>query len=333
MTREKLILELQQEYADRREENMRLYDQRREEACQRCSGLRQLLDARHAAILSGVRTSLLSRSKKPGENAQLPNAMALMNQRIAETLAEGGLPANALEPVYTCPICRDEGYVYEPSRQMCRCMQQELNRRMLDVLGLGASAASFETFDESLFNEEKLEGEKLSQRQRALMARNTCQQYADSFPATVTPNLLLMGKSGLGKTFLLHAIAHRLVERDVMPAYTSAYHLLEVARKAYFENDSSRLAGLMEAPVLLIDDLGTEPLMQNITIEQLFNLLNERQMNRRHTVISTNLTMAELKERYTERIASRLQDDTSWRRLMLTGDDVRRKLKRGSEKA
>ncbi|MBO5501771.1 MAG: ATP-binding protein, partial [Clostridia bacterium] len=246
-------------------------------------------------------------------------------------LKEAGLPADALEPVYTCAACKDEGYVYTPSRQMCACMKQELNRRMLGELGLSGTGNTFEHFDESLFSEEIPEGDKLSQRQRALLARKTCLEYADSFPDTATPNLLLSGKSGLGKTFLLHAIAHRLVERDIMPVYTSAYHLLEVARKAYFENNSDKLAEMMNARVLLIDDLGTEPMMQNITIEQLFNLLNERQMNRRHTVISTNLTMAELKERYTERVSSRLMDESSWRRLVLTGSDVRKKLKRGKQ--
>ncbi len=328
MTRERILLDLQQEYAARREENMRIYDQRRSQACEKCPGLAQVLDARHAAVLQGVRTSLLKRFHKEGENAQLPNAMAVMNQRIAQLLAEGGLPANALEPVYTCSLCKDEGYVYTPSRQMCSCMRQELNRRMLGELGLSGAAHTFENFQEELFSDEVAQGDALSQRQRALLARNTCLNFADSFPDTVTPNLLLSGKSGLGKTFLLHAIAHRLVERDVMPVYTSAYHLLEVARKAYFENNSDQLAEMMNAPVLLIDDLGTEPMLQNITIEQLFNLLNERQMNRRHTVISTNLTMAEFKERYTERIASRLMDESSWRRLVFTGSDVRKKLKR-----
>ncbi|MBR4067290.1 MAG: ATP-binding protein [Clostridia bacterium] len=330
MTREQIVLALQQEYAARREENMRIYEQRRSEACEKCPGLAQVLDARHAAVLQGVRTSLLNRFKKPGENAELPNAMAVMNQRIAELLEAGGLPKNALEPVYTCPVCKDEGYVYDPSRRMCACMRQELNRRMLTELGLADNGHTFEAFDESLFSDQVAEGEVLSQRQRALLARKTCLAYADSFPDTATPNLLLSGKSGLGKTYLLHAIAHRLVERDIMPVYTSAYHLLEVARQAYFENNSEKLSEMMNAPILLIDDLGTEPMLQNITIEQLFNLINERQLRRRHTVISTNLTMAEFKDRYTERIASRLLDESSWRRLVFTGSDVRKKLKRSN---
>lgn len=330
MTREQMVLALQQEYAARREENMRIYDQRRSEACEKCPGLAQVLDARHAAVLQGVRTSLLNRFKKPGENAELPNAMALMNQRIAELLEAGGLPKNTLDPVYTCPVCKDEGYVYDPSRHMCACMRQELNHRMLGQLGLADNGHTFEAFDESLFEEGASEETGYSQRQHALQARNVCRAYADSFPDTATPNLLLFGKSGLGKTYLLHAIAHRLVERDMMPVYTSAYHLLEVARQAYFENNGEKLSEMMNAPLLIIDDLGTEPMLQNITIEQLFNLLNERQLRRRHTVISTNLTVDELKERYTERISSRLLDASSWRKLQFVGSDVRKKLKRSN---
>ena len=80
----------------------------------------------------------------------------------------------------------------------------------------------------------------------------------------------------------------------------------------------------MDAPLLLIDDLGTEPLMNNVTVTQLFNLLNERQLAGRHTVISTNLNPRELQERYTERIASRLLDESSCARLGFVGGDIRR---------
>ena len=108
--------------------------------------------------------------------------------------------------------------------------------------------------------------------------------------------------------------------------YVSAYKLMDIMRKAYFENNSERLEPLMEAPLLLIDDLGTEPLMENITVTQLFNLLNERQNANRHTVISTNMNIAELRARYTERITSRLLDETRVRVLKFIGGDVRERL-------
>lgn len=332
MTREQILAQLGQEYAKRREDNMRLFEQRREEACEACEGLRDLLTARHAAVMNGVRTSLLAQKKDPQRNAGLPNLMAQLNAQIAAKLAENGLPADQLQPVYTCAACRDEGYVYDPSRRMCACMRRELDRRLMEASGLGASTGTFETFDPSVYTDETDE-RGLSQRKVALINRSICQRYADSFPETETRDLLLMGKSGLGKTFLLQCIAHRLAERGYLPTYTSAYRMFETARRAYMENDSSILAPLMDAAVLLIDDLGTEPLMNNVTVTQLFNLLNERQLAGRHTIISTNLTMNELRDRYTERVTSRFLDATGCARLNFIGADVRRTLKRKEPEA
>ena len=76
--------------------------------------------------------------------------------------------------------------------------------------------------------------------------------------------------------------------------------------------------------MLLLDDLGSEPLMQNVTIEQLFNLINERQARRLSTIVSTNLNTPEFKTRYTERIASRMTDARNCLVITLEGQDIRR---------
>ena len=98
--------------------------------------------------------------------------------------------------------------------------------------------------------------------------------------------------------------------------------MIEMLRKSYFDNDDSA-SELMDVDVLMIDDLGSEPLMQNITVEQLFNLLNERQGRGLSTVISTNLEMPKFRERYTERVASRLRDSMNCKVLSLMGKDIR----------
>ena len=77
MNRDQIILQLQQDYMKRREDNLRLYEQRVDEACERCPGLRELLNARHALVLGGIRASLVER--KEGSSQQLPNAMSLLN--------------------------------------------------------------------------------------------------------------------------------------------------------------------------------------------------------------------------------------------------------------
>ena len=327
MTSEQIILQLQQEFAHRREENLHLFEERQQQACDKCPGLRELLNARHAAVMQGVRASILAPRKDASVTSAFPNRMAEWNAKIAQTLEQGGFAADYLQPVYTCAACRDEGYLYDPSRRMCECMKAEYHRRLLVESGIVGDSCTFEKFDEQLFTDEPDEKGR-SQRKSALIIRDVCMAYADSFPNTATRDLLLMGKSGLGKTFMLQSIAHRVAQRGHLPTYTSAYRLFETARKAYMENDSEIMAQFMNAELLLIDDLGTEPLMNNVTVTQLFNLLNERQMAGRHTVISTNLAMSELQERYTERISSRFLDATGCRRLVFIGADVRRNLKR-----
>ena len=329
MTRDRLILDLQQSYAAKREENQRIFEERTRAACDKCPGLHELLTARHEALMAGLRRGILSPQKNADANTSLPAAMAVMNRQITDKLVSGGLSEDFLQPVYTCHLCRDEGYLYEPSRHMCSCFEQELNRRTMDALGLNkVNPQTFERFDEALFSPDVVEAYGVSPRQMVRLIRDKCLEYADSFPSTATRDLLFTGKSGLGKTYLLEAIAHRVAQRGFLPLYISAYRMLETARKAYFENNTELMAPLMAAPLLLIDDLGTEPLMANITITQLFALLNERQIAGRRTVISTNLDITELRERYTERITSRLLDSKSCRILHFIGDDVRMRLGR-----
>lgn len=318
MTRDQLILQLQQEYAARREDNLRVYDVRVNAACDKSPGLRELLDARRVVLMNGIRSAMFPAKKDTEANATLPGTLSDYNARVAAKLAASSLPGDTLAPVYTCHVCKDEGYVYDPSRRMCACFERELNHRMLDELGL-KKTQTFEHFDEERFTDEP----PLSQRSLMRRNRDICQRYADSYPDTEMRDMLFTGKSGLGKTFLMQAIAHRVTERGFGVQYVSAYKLLETMRKAYFENNSDILQPLMDAPLLLIDDLGTEPLMENITVTQLFNLLNERQNADRHTIISTNLNMPELKARYTERITSRLLDETRCKVVKFIGDDIR----------
>ncbi len=323
MTRERVVLALQQEYAARREENLRAYEEKVNDACAHCQGLRGLLDARHSALMSGLRSALYPAKKDLAANEGLASTLEAYNAKINEKLAACGLPPDTLAPQFVCSRCKDEGYVYEPTRRMCPCFESELNARMLLALGLKGTQ-TFATFQEGIFSDEPMLG-KLSQKVLMKQNKAICERYADAFPDTDARDLLFTGKSGLGKTFLMQAIAHRVTLRGHEVTYISAYKLLETMRKAYFANNSEWMEPLMETPLLLVDDLGTEPLMENITVTQLFNLLNERQNANRHTIISTNLNLSELRARYTERITSRLLDASRVRVLKFIGEDIREK--------
>lgn len=325
MLRDRMILVLQEEYAARRDGNLVVYDERIAKLCETCKGLRELLDRRRALVMNGIRNAFYAEQKDEKANAGIPGVLQTLNEKINALLRKYGLSPDVLNPIYTCAICRDEGYVYDPSRRMCACFETELNRRILNELGLDESH-TFENFDPDTFSNDS--PSPYSQRTAMRRNREACEHYADSYPDTEVSDLLFTGQSGLGKTYLLHAIAHRVTERGYSVEYLSAFKLLEILRKAYFDNNASLLDSLIAVPLLLIDDLGTEPLMENITVTQLFNLLNERQNRKAHTVISTNLTIPELKKRYTERIASRLLDESRCKLLKFIGDDVRPTLKK-----
>ena len=318
--RSEILRELHSEYEQQRIKNMRVEDARRTQAISACPEIGALLEERQGMIFRSLRGILDGAAVAE----DLPRRMEIINGRIAALLEQHGFAADWLEPVYRCPRCKDSGYVGEPVREMCECLRTAFFSRLYQRVGLTeAQEQSFERFDLNVFSDKPMEGMPFSQRQEMTIIRDECRQYADQYPSGAS-TLLLTGKSGLGKTFLMHAMAKRLLDRGFNVLMVSAYRFLDVARKAYFTGRSEELDSLMDTDVLLIDDLGSEPLMENITIVQLFNLINERQTAGKGLVLSTNLTEKELRERYTERIASRLTDKRQCRLIKFHGDDVRR---------
>ena len=305
-----------QEQQTRNEETERL---RRQEIREGFPEIRAMMDRREDLIRDGMRGVL--RGEAAPED--LPERMEAVSAEIRAALRENGYPEDYLTPVYSCPKCRDTGYVGDRVRGKCECVQKRYQAKLRKAIGLPEDdRETFERYDESVFSGEPLPGSRYSQREVMNRVRDCCEAWADRFPAQSPRDLILSGPSGLGKTFLLHAMAARLIERGTQVLLISAYSFLETARKSYFENDG-RLEELIGTEVLMLDDLGSEPLMQNVTIEQLFNLINERQRRNLPTVISTNLNQEELRSRYTERIASRLTDRVNCQYLTLRGKDIR----------
>lgn len=320
--RNTILQELHAEYEQRQMANQREEAERRRKAEAVCPEIGEVLSARQNLIFDTLRGILEGRATAQ----DIPAKMDVLNRRLTSLLRQHGFDETYLDPVCRCPVCQDTGYVGEPIREHCECFNQAFYTRMYQRMGLsGASSSqSFETFDLNVFSAEKLAGKNYSQRELMNVIRKTCEDYAEKFPAVPMKDMLLMGQSGLGKTFLMHAMAKALIRRGMNVLLISAYKFLEIARKAYLSGNPEEMSPLMDAEVLLIDDMGVEPLMENITIPQWFNLINERQLGGRGTVISTNLMEDELKRRYTERIASRLMNNAQCRLIQFAGEDIRR---------
>ena len=320
--RSEILRALQAEYEEQRRANEREEDRRLSEVGTKCPEIPALMRERQELIYGGLRGILAGTQA----DDDLPRRMEVMNRRIAGLLEGCGYPGDYLDPIYRCPTCRDTGYTGEPVREMCDCLRGRFYARLYQEIGLSEDEnQSFDSFRLDIFPNEPLAERAFSQRQLMQAIRRECESWTDSYPKAGTRDMLLMGQSGLGKTFLMHAMAKRLVERGYHVLLLSAFRFLEIARKAYFGREVEELEDVMNADVLFIDDMGIEPLMENITSPQWYNLLNERQTRGRSTVISTNLMEEDLRRRYTERIASRLLDPRQCKLIQFIGDDVRRR--------
>ena len=320
--RSEILRALQAEYEEQRRANEREEDRRLQEVAAKCPEIVESMRARQELIYGGLRGILAGAAASD----DLPQRMEVMNRRVESLLMQNGFAKDYLDPVYRCATCRDTGYVGEPIREMCDCLKGRFYARLYREIGLHEDEnQSFDTFQLDIFPDKPIGERPFSQRQLMRAIRQECETWAERYPQAATRNLLLMGQSGLGKTFLMHAMAKRLVERGYHVLMLSAFRFLEVARKAYFGREVEELEDVMNADVLFIDDMGIEPLMENITIPQWYNLLNERQTRGRSTVISTNLMEEDLRKRYTERIASRLLDPRQCELIQFAGDDVRRR--------
>ena len=109
--------------------------------------------------------------------------------------------------------------------------------------------------------------------------------------------------------------------------YLTSYELFEILGKSIHEEDSTQPTSsehILNCDLLIIDDLGTE-LMTSFTMSRLSVCINERFLNRRSTIISTNLGISELSTLYGERNWSRIL--SSYSLLRFFGEDIRLKKK------
>ena len=140
-------------------------------------------------------------------------------------------------------------------------------------------------------------------------------------------NLLLLGNTGVGKTFLANCIAKELLDRGYTVIYLTAFRLFDILEKYKFGKEAENTLAaanqfeyILDCDMLIIDDLGTE-LSNSFTTSQLYLIINERLLRQKSTLISTNLSLDNLNNNYSERIYSRIISNYCIRRIV--GEDIR----------
>ncbi len=248
---------------------------------------------------------------------------ALQQERQAletEYFGEGYLDESPI-----CADCGGSGYI---GTQMCECLRELCRQEQKKELTLLAgNDERFEKFRLDYYSDQY--DRNWGASPRAIMEKNfkACREYAFHF-GTGSGNMLFVGGTGLGKTFLSACIARTVADRGFSVAYETAAHLFSKLEKNRFNPDEesrAQVERLTVCDLLIIDDLGTELPGQFVTAA-LYSLLNDRLLAGKSMVISTNMTVEDLARRYSPQIASRLEG--SFDRRTFVGEDIRVKKNR-----
>ena len=272
---------------------------------------RTMAQAAQAAFLQGGDgRELLEKARL--ENLELQQERAIL---AMENFEEGYLDDSPI-----CDKCGGSGYI---GSNMCECLTELCRQEQKkEVSVLSGSREAFNQFRLDYYPDRI--DPKYGASPRTIMERNLkiCRTYALTF-APSAGNLLFVGGTGLGKTFLSACIARAVADRGYSVVYESAGHLfgkLEQAKFSPSEEARREAARFTECDLLILDDLGTEMPGQFVTAA-FYTLLNDRILTGKPMVISTNLNIDEAARRYSPQIASRLQG--SFQGLTFVGEDIR----------
>ena len=243
------------------------------------------------------------------------------------------MPDDFFTPNYECKLCNDTGYVIDENNKtvLCSCIKQKLFNIKYNSSNIGdLNKENFATFDVSLYstdiNPDKFKA-NISPRTNIENIKRIAENFISNFDDPEEKNLLFIGNTGLGKTFLSNCIANELLKVDKTILYQSASSMLDsiIDYKFGKENSSDNIyTNTLTVDLLIIDDLGTENI-NALKFAELFNIINTRLLNQNNhitkTIISTNLNIDNLFKNYDERIVSRLVGYYNICRFF--GDDIR----------
>lgn len=313
------------QYDRTRMKNQRILDQRTEALHKEIPELEELQGQIIQLSFQQARNELLQPEQAQSTAARYTRHMQALFEKKQALLEEHGYPKDYLSPVYTCPDCHDTGYI---DGRPCHC----LTKAQADFLYANANLSdilleeNFDTFDSEYYDDTTVNDNlSLTPKENINKLKDICLDFIKHFDDAYD-NLIFYGPTGVGKTFLTHCIAKELLDTGHTVVYLTSLQLFDILEKGRFGKDEeseqirTKTDYLIHSDLLIIDDLGTE-LTNSFTISELYHFIEERHLQQKSTILSTNLTFQELLNRYGERIFSRFTGYYHF--CMIIGDDIR----------
>ena len=318
--------EIMREYDNRQLSNRHRLEKQIETAYEKDARLKEIDDS-----ISSYSVAAAKRLLNGDQNAvrELKETIAEKRKQREEILTALGYGEDFFDPIYTCPDCKDTGYI---NGKKCHCLKQAI----IDTVYTQSNIKNIlerENFDHLSFDYYSPEPDSfakgISELDNMRSAVAECHRFVESFH-TDFRNLLFIGNTGTGKTFLSNCVAKELLDRGNSVIYFSATQLFDNLSKSHFDRDEEAIEAnknIFDCDLLIIDDLGTE-VINSFTVSQLFLCINERLLRQKSTVISTNLSLAKLADAYSERIVSRLSSGYDIIKVSARDIRIQRKLQK-----
>lgn len=233
---------------------------------------------------------------------EMKKQMELITKRQEELLVANDFPIDYIKEKHVCPDCEDTGYIND---KKCHCLRQEILKVLYKQSNIEEMLRreNFDTLEYDYYDDADLDMMKGIVSE----CKNFVKNFDDSYE-----NILLFGNVGVGKTFLTNCITKELIESGHSVIYFTSIRLFDTLSESVFKRDYDEederddvLDNVFSCDLLIIDDLGTENI-NSFVASRLFDILNERNIREKSTVISTNLTPDKIAERYSERNFSRI---------------------------
>ncbi len=314
MNKQDIYKKIHSEYEQIQFKNRRILEARKEEVYTAIPEYRELSDTISTFCIGQAKKMLLGDSSAL---ADMKKELHSLVERKAKLLSGHGYPADYLDDIFDCPDCHDTGYLQDNSK--CHCMKTRLQFYLYDQSGL-SKLIETENFDN--LSLEYYDGEDRVKFEKAVQsARKFIEDFGSHYR-----NLFFCGTVGTGKSFLSCCIAKELLADGQCVLYFSAGTLFrKISELTFGTKDKESLVhfknDIIDCDLLIIDDLGTE-LVNSFVASELFTILNERHLNKKSTIISSNLSLEEIRDYYSDRIFSRLVSNYDF--LKFTGQDIRK---------
>ena len=328
---ESILNEILREYAEERFRNREERRRRQEEVYAKIPAFRELSKESPRRSLEKLYRVLEKEDGTPLSMEDVRAEERTLSEKKRLLLTQNGFPADYLSPIHTCPDCEDTGFQkdeYGARTLRCGCFTKKLAERLCERSGLGEQIRDA---DFSKISLQFYEGEALEQYKKTYEA---CREFVSN-PEHPYKNFFFYGTIGTGKSFLSCCVAKELIAQGREVLYFSAGMLFDrLAQEGGVSRKDSGAgflrSSLYDCDLLILDDLGTE-WFNSFVFSEIFKLVNERILRQRSTIISTNLTLQNLTEVYSERLLSRIT--SNYRMCKFSGPDIRMEKRRRQGKA